>query len=181
MEAERLEHEVRVRLCDVRVARVARAPGPKARKVEEGGCKRVVEGEGPLGAQGVPLTPGRSLAVDRAFLPLGAPVWLDTTDPLTDGEPLRRLLITQDTGSAIKGPVRGDGFWGFGDTAARRAGLMKQEGRYYILLPKAAERIVDGVRTMLFTEFVVAPLARTARRSREGGICTLPARWALGF
>lgn len=103
---------------------------------------RVVEGEGPLGAQGVPLTPGRSLAVDRAFLPLGAPVWLDTTDPLTDGGPLRRLLITQDTGSAIKGPVRGDVFWGFGETAARRAGLMKQEGRYYLLLPKAAERIV---------------------------------------
>ncbi len=103
---------------------------------------RVVEGEGPLGAQGVPLTPGRSLAIDRAFLPLGAPVWLDTTDPLTDGGPLRRLLITQDTGSAIKGPVRGDVFWGFGETAARRAGLMKQEGRYYILLPKAAERIV---------------------------------------
>lgn len=103
---------------------------------------RVIEGDGPLGAQGVPLTAGRSLAVDRAFLPLGAPVWLDTTDPLTDGAPLRRLLVTQDTGSAIKGPVRGDVFWGFGETAARRAGLMKQRGRYYILLPKSAERIV---------------------------------------
>lgn len=103
---------------------------------------RVIEGEGPLGAQGVPLTAGRSLAVDRAFLPLGAPVWLDTTDPLADGGPLRRLLVTQDTGSAIKGPVRGDVFWGFGETAARRAGLMKERGRYHILLPKSAERIV---------------------------------------
>ncbi len=103
---------------------------------------RVIEGEGPLGAQGVPLTAGRSLAIDRAFLPLGAPVWLDTTDPLADGAPLRRLLVTQDTGSAINGPVRGDVFWGFGETAARRAGLMKQRGRYYILLPKSAERIV---------------------------------------
>lgn len=100
---------------------------------------RVVEGEGPIGAQGVPLTPGRSLAIDRSFLPLGAPIWLDTTDPLSDGGPLRRLLVTQDTGSAIKGPVRGDVFWGFGETAARRAGLMKQRGRYFILLPKAAE------------------------------------------
>ncbi|MGJ3259781.1 MAG: murein transglycosylase A [Rhodospirillales bacterium] len=103
---------------------------------------RVIEGEGPLGAQGVPLTAGRSLAIDRAFLPLGAPVWLDTTDPLADGGPLRRLLVTQDTGSAINGPVRGDVFWGFGETAARRAGLMKQRGRYYILLPKSAERVV---------------------------------------
>ena len=103
---------------------------------------RVVEGEGPLGAQGVPLTPGRSLAIDRAFLPLGVPVWLDTTDPVVEDAPLRRLLVTQDTGSAIKGPVRGDVFWGFGEEAATRAGLMKQKGRYYILLPKSAERIV---------------------------------------
>lgn len=99
---------------------------------------RVIEGEGPIGAQGVPLTPGRSLAVDRAFIPYGVPLWLETTDPLTKGEPLNRLLVAQDTGSAIKGAVRGDVFWGFGEEAARRAGLMKQDGRYYILLPKSA-------------------------------------------
>lgn len=99
---------------------------------------RVVEGEGPLGAQGIPLTPGRSMAVDPAFIPYGVPLWLDTTDPLVKGAPLRRLLVAQDTGSAIKGPVRGDVFWGFGDEAARRAGLMKQEGTYYVLLPKSA-------------------------------------------
>ncbi|MEX0695313.1 MAG: murein transglycosylase A [Rhodospirillales bacterium] len=99
---------------------------------------RVIEGEGPIGAEGVALTPGRSLAVDRAFLPYGIPIWLDTTDPVDDS-PLRRILIAQDTGSAIKGVVRGDVFWGFGEMAARRAGLMKQRGRYYLLLPKSAE------------------------------------------
>lgn len=101
---------------------------------------RVVEGEGPIGAQGVPLSPGRSLAVDRAFMSLGMPVWLDTTDPLRDNVPMRLLVVAQDTGSAIKGPVRGDVFWGFGEEAARRAGHMKQRGQYYLLLPKAAER-----------------------------------------
>lgn len=100
---------------------------------------RVVEGEGPIGAEGVALTPGRSLAVDRAFVPYGIPIWLDTTDPI-DEAPFRRILIAQDTGSAIKGVVRGDVFWGFGELAARRAGLMKQRGRYYLLLPKSAER-----------------------------------------
>jgi len=61
---------------------------------------------------------------------------LDTTDPINLGEPLRRLVIAQDTGSAIKGPVRGDLFWGFGSLAAAKAGLMKQKGRYFLLLPK---------------------------------------------
>ncbi len=94
-------------------------------------------GDGPIGAQGAALTPGRSLAVDRHFVPLGLPVWLDTTDPLDANRPLRRLVIAQDTGSAIKGPVRGDLFWGYGEAAAERAGAMKQRGRYYLLLPKA--------------------------------------------
>ncbi len=94
-------------------------------------------GDGPIGAQGAALTPGRSLAVDRRFVPLGLPVWLDTTDPLDANRPLRRLVIAQDTGSAIKGPVRGDLFWGYGEAAAERAGAMKQRGRYYLLLPKA--------------------------------------------
>lgn len=99
---------------------------------------RELEKPGPIGAQGVPLTPGRSLAVDLKFIPLGVPVWLDTTDPLTPETPLRRLVIAQDTGGAIKGPVRGDLFWGFGDEAATKAGPMKQKGHYYLLLPKAA-------------------------------------------
>ena len=101
---------------------------------------RVIEGDGPIGAQGIPLTPGRSLAVDRAFLPVGVPIWLDTTGPLDEKQPLQRLLVAQDTGSAIKGAVRGDVFWGFGNDAARRAGLMKQRGSYFVLLPRSAAR-----------------------------------------
>ena len=92
---------------------------------------------GPLGAQGVPLTPLRSLAVDRKYLPLGAPLWLETTDPISPQVPLRRLVIAQDTGGAITGPVRGDLFWGGGAYAARAAGQMKQPGRLYILLPRS--------------------------------------------
>lgn len=101
---------------------------------------RWIEGEGPIGAQGVPLTAGRSLAVDPNFLPLGVPVFLDTTWPGTK-RPLRRLLIAQDMGGAIKGPLRGDFFWGSGEAALDEAGRMKQQGRFYILLPKTvAER-----------------------------------------
>lgn len=94
---------------------------------------RELEGEGPVGAQGVPLTPGRSLAVDDAFLAYGVPVWLETTLP--DGAPWRRLMVAQDTGSAITGAVRGDIFFGAGDWAAGMAGAMKSPGRSWILLP----------------------------------------------
>jgi len=101
---------------------------------------RLIEGEGPVGAQGVALTAGRSLAVDPRHLPLGAPLWLDTTWPASD-RPLRRLVVAQDTGSAIKGVLRGDLFWGFGEAALEQAGRMKQTGTYYLLLPKSvAER-----------------------------------------
>ncbi len=105
---------------------------------------RAIEGDGPVGAQGVALTPLRSLAVDPAFMPLGAPVWLDTVWP--EGVPeagrrLRRLVVTQDTGGAIKGAVRGDLFWGTGDGALAGAGTMKEQGRYFLLLPRTvAER-----------------------------------------
>jgi len=94
-------------------------------------------GDGVVGAAGVALTPGRSLAVDHRFLPYGVPLWLDSRDPAT-GEPLRRLLVAQDTGGAITGPVRGDVFWGFGREAGERAGRMEDRGRYYLLLPRAA-------------------------------------------
>ena len=94
--------------------------------------------EGPLGAEGVSLTAGRSLAVDPRFIPFGVPVWLDTTAPFPEGEgPLRRLMVAQDTGGAIKGVVRGDVFWGAGERAEAIAGSMKSRGRYAILLPKA--------------------------------------------
>ncbi len=92
-------------------------------------------GGGPIGSLGVPLTPERSIAVDPRGIPLGAPVWLATTEP-NSSTPLQRLVMAQDTGSAIKGNVRADYFWGFGDKAGNRAGAMKQSGRMWLLLPR---------------------------------------------
>lgn len=91
--------------------------------------------QGPRGAQGVPLTPGRSVAIDRAFIALGTPLWLDSTEPLSP-TPLRRLVLAQDTGSAIVGAVRADLFWGWGDEAALRASRTKQLLRLWALLPE---------------------------------------------
>ncbi len=99
---------------------------------------RELAGNAPVGAQGVELTAGRSLAVDRRAVPLGVPLWLETQDPIDPHRPYQRLMIAQDVGHAIKGGIRGDIFFGHGLLAARRAGLMKQRGRYYLLLPKAA-------------------------------------------
>ena len=90
---------------------------------------------GPIGAQGVPLTPGRSIAVDPSAVPLGAPIFLATTWPLSS-RPLNRLMIAQDSGSAIKGAVRADFFWGFGEEAAQLAGRMRQSGRLWMLYPR---------------------------------------------
>ena len=92
---------------------------------------------GPLGALGVPLTPERSIAVDPKIIPLGAPVYLGTTDPLSQ-RPLNRLMVAQDTGGAIRGAVRADFFWGFGAEAGARAGRMRQKGQMWVLLPPAA-------------------------------------------
>ena len=103
---------------------------------------REIDGEGPIGAEGLALTPGRSLAVDRAFVPMGVPIWLQTTWPSEKDKPLNRLMVAQDTGGAIKGPVRGDFFWGYGAEALKYAGRMKSTGRYYLLLPNAvADRL----------------------------------------
>jgi len=93
--------------------------------------------DGPFGTLGVPLLAGRAIAVDTRSIPLGAPVFLATTFPLST-RPLDRLVMAQDTGGAIRGAVRADFFWGFGDTAAREAGRMKQEGRMWLLWPKDA-------------------------------------------
>lgn len=90
---------------------------------------------GPRGAQGVPLTPGRSIAVDPLSVPYGTPVWLDTTEPLSS-TPLRRLVMAQDTGGAIVGAVRADFFWGWGDEAEAQAGRMKQPLRMWALWPR---------------------------------------------
>jgi len=97
---------------------------------------RALDGEGPLGSQGAVLTPGRSLAVDRTHIALGVPIWLDAEDPLDPNARVRRLMVAQDTGGAIRGPVRGDVFWGHGAEAAERAGRMRSSGRYWLLLPR---------------------------------------------
>jgi membrane-bound lytic murein transglycosylase A len=93
---------------------------------------------GPIGALGVPLTPGRSIAVDPRFIPLGAPVFLSTTWP-NDSKPLTRLVLAQDTGGAIRGPVRADFFWGFGQEAGALAGRMRQQGNMWVLLPNGVQ------------------------------------------
>jgi membrane-bound lytic murein transglycosylase A len=90
--------------------------------------------EGPIGAQGLPLTAERSIAVDPRFIPLGAPVYLATTRP-NSSVPLERLVIAQDTGGAIRGAVRADFFWGTGPDAGLLAGRMRQQGRMWVLLP----------------------------------------------
>jgi membrane-bound lytic murein transglycosylase A len=100
-------------------------------------------GRGPLGAMGVPLTNERSIAVDPRGVPLGAPVWLATTRP-NAREALNRLMLAQDTGSAIRGNVRADFFWGYGEEAGKLAGAMKQKGRMWLLLPRDYPIITSG-------------------------------------
>lgn len=90
---------------------------------------------GPKGALGVPLTPQRSVAIDPTQLPLGAPIFLATTQANSD-IPMQRLVMAQDTGGAIRGAIRVDYFFGFGTEAAENAGRMKQRGSVWVLLPK---------------------------------------------
>ncbi|MES3630414.1 MAG: MltA domain-containing protein [Longimonas sp.] len=97
--------------------------------------------DGPIGSQGVPLIPEHSLAVDPTFVPLGTPVWIDGTAPTaapndTTAVPFQRLMVAQDTGGAIRGPLRGDVFWGNGPDAETRAGRMQHPARWYVLVPR---------------------------------------------
>ena len=98
-----------------------------------------LEGEGPQsgpkGGSGVALTAGRSLAVDRSLLSYVLPLWADIEAPIEGARHIQRMMIAQDTGGAIRGPVRGDVFWGYGEKAEALAGPMKSKGRYWILLP----------------------------------------------
>lgn len=106
---------------------------------------REIRGDGPIGAEDVVLTAGRSIAVDRAFIALGVPIWLEAEERFAAAASVRRLVVAQDTGGAVKGPVRGDLFWGTGSAAGSRAGEMNATGRYYMLLPRAvAERLAPG-------------------------------------
>lgn len=94
-----------------------------------------LESEGPKGGEGLPLTAGRSLAIDHSLLAYGMPVWTDIEEPIPGAGPINRLMVAQDTGGAIRGPVRGDVFWGYGPRAEALAGPMKSQGRYWVLLP----------------------------------------------
>jgi membrane-bound lytic murein transglycosylase A len=108
---------------------------------------REITGDGPIGAEQVVLTAGRSLAIDRRFIAFGVPIWLDAQERYGAGVH-RQLVIAQDTGGAIKGPVRGDLYWGSGAEAGNGAGAMNARGRYYLLLPRnVAERLVPGTGT----------------------------------
>ncbi|MDP2193500.1 MAG: MltA domain-containing protein, partial [Alphaproteobacteria bacterium] len=89
---------------------------------------------GPIGAQGVPLTAGRSLAVDPKFITLGTPLWIHAHDEKIGT--FQQLMVAQDTGGAIKGAIRGDFFFGTGHAAGEKAGVFKARGSYYVLLPK---------------------------------------------
>ena len=98
---------------------------------------------GAVGSQGVILTPRRSMAIDRAFIAHGTPIWVDTKAPVPGkpgSSPWRQLLVAQDTGTAIKGHARGDVFWGAGPAAALTAGHMKSPGTMIALLPNALAR-----------------------------------------
>jgi membrane-bound lytic murein transglycosylase A len=89
-----------------------------------------------IGSHNVPLTPHRSMAVDRSFISLGTPLWLATDHPLPGKSPLQQLMVAQDVGGAIKGAIRGDYYWGVGHQAGEHAGLMNSQGELFVLLPK---------------------------------------------
>jgi membrane-bound lytic murein transglycosylase A len=90
---------------------------------------------GPVGALGAPLTAGYSVAADPQFTPLGAPLILRSVDPVA-GAPLERLVVAQDTGGAIRGPLRFDFFWGTGKTAGEIAGRQRHDVAAWVLVPK---------------------------------------------
>ena len=103
--------------------------------------QRITNADGPIGAMGISLSAGRSMAVDNRYIPLGAMMWLDSHNP--DGGKIQKIVFAQDIGSAIKGVVRGDYFWGHGEEALYHAGRMNSVGKYYILAPKNAIVKVD--------------------------------------
>ena len=94
-----------------------------------------ISDNGATGALNTVLTARRNLAVDRSYIPLGMPVFLSTKNPVTK-EPLNQLMVAADVGGAIKGEIRADFFWGFGDDAFHYAGRMKEKGKMYVLKPK---------------------------------------------
>jgi membrane-bound lytic murein transglycosylase A len=104
-----------------------------------------------VGAQGVPLSPGRSIAVDKLHV-YGTPFFIQADLPIDSDKPVtkfRRLMIAQDTGSAINGPARADLYWGAGDTAGRVAGRIRQQGQFVMLLPRELDMVEAGKHTPL--------------------------------
>ena len=102
---------------------------------------KIVEADGPIGAMGVPLYAGRGLAVDRDYIPLGTILWLETDSPIGK---INKLVVAEDVGSAIKGAIRGDYFWGSGENALKYAGKMNAKGKYFVMLPKKSKVVVYG-------------------------------------
>jgi len=122
--------------------------------------------EGPQGALGVPLTPGRSVAVDPRVTPLGYPVFLSAPAPAGSSISMQRLVFAQDTGGAIRGAVRADYFWGFGNEAGQMARSTKHRGQMWVLLPTAeASRLATS---KLVTRGVALPGGET------DGSCLVP-------
>jgi len=110
--------------------------------------REIGDGDGPMGAMSVPLTPGRSLAVDTGFHTLGTPIYL-SVPALTHaakGSAFNRLMVAQDVGSAIKGPERGDIYFGSGTSAGKTAGTTRHEGNFFVLLPTVAQAAGPGIR-----------------------------------
>jgi membrane-bound lytic murein transglycosylase A len=110
--------------------------------------REIGDAEGPMGAMSVTLTPGRSLAVDTSFHTLGTPLYVSAPGlkHATKGGGFNRLMVAQDVGSAIKGPERGDIYFGSGDKAGRTAGVTKHAGNFYVLLPSTVETADHGIR-----------------------------------
>ena len=96
--------------------------------------------KGPIGSLNVPLTPERSIAIDPKLVDLGTPIWLETNLPGKPDQNYKRLVIAQDTGGAIRGPLRADLFWGMGNDAEQSAGIMKEQGSMIVLLPNSKQR-----------------------------------------
>ena len=127
------------------------------------------EGE-PLGAQGVPLTPGRSIAVDRVHR-YGTPFFIEADLPLEGRKaysPFRRLMIAQDTGSAIVGPARADLYWGAGEEAGRIAGRIRHPGRFVMLLPRRVRHRRGWPRGAVAVAETEDRRARSRERGRQG-------------
>ena len=138
----------------------------------------------PVGAQGVPLTAGRSIAVDRVH-EYGTPFFIEANLPTESGKPaspFRRLMIAQDTGSAIVGPARADLYWGAGDDAGRIAGRIRHPGRFVMLLPRELELVAAKSEIPLPVPKPKIAEIDVAKQAGKGGVNLLapPRSWMAG-